>query len=143
MEALGWRGCLEPLPFSFRPASPQSHLRAIVLMLSGGAAVVVHKRLSPAAPDKIARRIWSTTIPTMEPSTNKIKIAIGSYPRIHSSAHTLVTDNWRETDRGGTFTDIWASLPGHPDVVLKLLSVDPSNYNDAPTEGTELSLRVA
>ncbi|KAE8146980.1 Hydantoinase B/oxoprolinase-domain-containing protein [Aspergillus avenaceus] len=38
-------------------------------------------------------------------------------------------------DRGGTFTDVWASLPGKPDVVLKLLSVDPSNYDDAPTEG--------
>ncbi|CBF78035.1 hypothetical protein AN8779.2 [Aspergillus nidulans FGSC A4] len=39
------------------------------------------------------------------------------------------------TDRGGTFTDVWASLPGQPDVVLKLLSVDPANYADAPTEG--------
>ncbi|KAL3475522.1 Hydantoinase B/oxoprolinase-domain-containing protein [Aspergillus californicus] len=38
-------------------------------------------------------------------------------------------------DRGGTFTDVWASLPGKPDVVLKLLSVDPANYADAPTEG--------
>ncbi|KAL4924077.1 Hydantoinase B/oxoprolinase-domain-containing protein [Aspergillus undulatus] len=38
-------------------------------------------------------------------------------------------------DRGGTFTDVWASLPGQPDVVLKLLSVDPANYADAPTEG--------
>ncbi|KAL4882942.1 Hydantoinase B/oxoprolinase-domain-containing protein [Aspergillus karnatakaensis] len=38
-------------------------------------------------------------------------------------------------DRGGTFTDVWASLPGRPDVVLKLLSVDPTNYADAPTEG--------
>lgn len=38
-------------------------------------------------------------------------------------------------DRGGTFTDVWANLPGHPDIVLKLLSVDPSNYEDAPTEG--------
>ncbi|KAL4941187.1 hypothetical protein BDV06DRAFT_223341 [Aspergillus oleicola] len=38
-------------------------------------------------------------------------------------------------DRGGTFTDVWASLPGRPDVVMKLLSVDPANYADAPTEG--------
>ncbi|KAL2832542.1 Hydantoinase B/oxoprolinase-domain-containing protein [Aspergillus cavernicola] len=38
-------------------------------------------------------------------------------------------------DRGGTFTDVWASLPGKSDVVLKLLSVDPANYADAPTEG--------
>lgn len=38
-------------------------------------------------------------------------------------------------DRGGTFTDIWATAPGQPDLVFKLLSVDPSNYKDAPTEG--------
>jgi len=38
-------------------------------------------------------------------------------------------------DRGGTFTDIWATAPGQPDVVFKLLSVDPNNYSDAPTEG--------
>lgn len=40
-------------------------------------------------------------------------------------------------DRGGTFTDIWATAPGQPDVVFKLLSVDPNNYSDAPTEGNE------
>jgi hypothetical protein len=38
-------------------------------------------------------------------------------------------------DRGGTFTDIWATAPDRPDLVFKLLSVDPSNYEDAPTEG--------
>ncbi|KAL5560314.1 hypothetical protein UlMin_036525 [Ulmus minor] len=39
-------------------------------------------------------------------------------------------------DRGGTFTDVYAEIPGHPDGrVLKLLSVDPSNYEDAPVEG--------
>ena len=43
--------------------------------------------------------------------------------------------NYALLDRGGTFTDVWASLPGKPDVVLKLLSVDPGNYADAPTEG--------
>lgn len=41
-------------------------------------------------------------------------------------------------DRGGTFTDVWASAPNKPDVVLKLLSVDPGNYADAPTEGMTL-----
>jgi len=43
------------------------------------------------------------------------------------------TDN--RLDRGGTFTDVWASAPNRADIVLKLLSVDPENYNDAPTEG--------
>ncbi|XP_015899374.3 5-oxoprolinase 1 [Ziziphus jujuba] len=39
-------------------------------------------------------------------------------------------------DRGGTFTDVYAEIPGQPDGrVLKLLSVDPSNYEDAPVEG--------
>ncbi|EPE34303.1 hypothetical protein GLAREA_09997 [Glarea lozoyensis ATCC 20868] len=39
-------------------------------------------------------------------------------------------------DRGGTFTDcIATNIPGREDVVVKLLSVDPSNYEDAPTEG--------
>ncbi|KAJ1704338.1 hypothetical protein LUZ63_004117 [Rhynchospora breviuscula] len=39
-------------------------------------------------------------------------------------------------DRGGTFTDIYAEVPGLPDgYVTKLLSVDPQNYEDAPIEG--------
>ena len=39
-------------------------------------------------------------------------------------------------DRGGTFTDIYAEIPGKPEVmVLKLLSEDPRNYPDAPREG--------
>ncbi|KAK9478985.1 Hydantoinase B/oxoprolinase-domain-containing protein [Lipomyces japonicus] len=37
-------------------------------------------------------------------------------------------------DRGGTFTDCIGSHPDRPDVVIKLLSVDPSNYEDAPRE---------
>ena len=37
-------------------------------------------------------------------------------------------------DRGGTFTDcIATNIPGKDDIVVKLLSVDPSNYDDAPT----------
>ncbi len=39
-------------------------------------------------------------------------------------------------DRGGTFTDCIATgIPGRDDIVVKLLSVDPANYDDAPTEG--------
>ncbi|KAI3002587.1 hypothetical protein CBS147346_5813 [Aspergillus niger] len=45
-------------------------------------------------------------------------------------------------DRGGTFTDVWAGLPGRSDIVLKLLSVDPSNYDDAPTEGVRRVLSL-
>ncbi|KAH6686203.1 5-oxoprolinase [Plectosphaerella plurivora] len=45
-------------------------------------------------------------------------------------------------DRGGTFTDVHASVPGRDDIVLKVLSVDPSNYNDAPTEGVRRVLEL-
>lgn len=38
-------------------------------------------------------------------------------------------------DRGGTFTDVHAILPSGEEYVTKLLSVDPQNYPDAPTEG--------
>ncbi|SGZ58965.1 CIC11C00000003337 [Sungouiella intermedia] len=38
-------------------------------------------------------------------------------------------------DRGGTFTDVLAIIPGKEDYVFKLLSVDPSNYADANIEG--------
>lgn len=42
------------------------------------------------------------------------------------------------TQRGGTFTDCVGN-PGtgklEDDVIIKLLSVDPQNYDDAPLEG--------
>lgn len=38
-------------------------------------------------------------------------------------------------DRGGTFTDVHCILPDGREVVRKLLSDDPDNYADAPTEG--------
>jgi len=39
-------------------------------------------------------------------------------------------------DRGGTFTDVYAEVPGAPGFrVIKLLSEDPANYADAPREG--------
>ncbi|ODV83857.1 hypothetical protein CANARDRAFT_29589 [[Candida] arabinofermentans NRRL YB-2248] len=38
-------------------------------------------------------------------------------------------------DRGGTFTDVIAMIPGQDDYVFKLLSVDPGNYKDANIEG--------
>lgn len=46
-------------------------------------------------------------------------------------------------DRGGTFTDVHACNPGKPDIILKLLSVDPTNYDDAPTEGIRRVLEQA
>lgn len=41
-------------------------------------------------------------------------------------------------DRGGTFTDIYCEMTENncrSATVMKLLSVDPMNYQDAPTEG--------
>ena len=39
-------------------------------------------------------------------------------------------------DRGGTFTDVYAEVPGEQGFrVVKLLSEDPQNYPDAPREG--------
>lgn len=39
-------------------------------------------------------------------------------------------------DRGGTFTDVYAEVPGEPGFrTIKLLSEDPANYPDAPREG--------
>ncbi|KAL3418514.1 hydantoinase B/oxoprolinase [Phlyctema vagabunda] len=46
-------------------------------------------------------------------------------------------------DRGGTFTDCVASIPGQDDIVLKLLSADPSNYKDAPVEAIRRVLERA
>ncbi len=37
-------------------------------------------------------------------------------------------------DRGGTFTDCFGSMDGEH-VIIKLLSEDPANYDDAPLEG--------
>lgn len=43
-------------------------------------------------------------------------------------------------DRGGTFTDVIAVIPGQEDYVFKLLSVDPLNYKDANVEAIRRTL---
>ncbi|XP_025416669.1 5-oxoprolinase isoform X2 [Sipha flava] len=45
-------------------------------------------------------------------------------------------------DRGGTFTDIYAKCPNGKVRVMKLLSVDPTNYSDAPREGIRRILEM-
>lgn len=45
-------------------------------------------------------------------------------------------------DRGGTFTDVVATLPSGETVVSKLLSEDPQHYLDAPTEGIRRVLQA-
>ncbi|KAF7562887.1 hypothetical protein G7046_g1243 [Stylonectria norvegica] len=46
-------------------------------------------------------------------------------------------------DRGGTFTDCVATVPGQNDILVKLLSVDPANYPDAPVEAIRRVLEKA
>ena len=65
----------------------------------------------------------------------------------HSSTHIIMSSTTTQQindgdgkfhfaiDRGGTFTDVHCKLPNGTELVSKLLSVDPANYDDAPTEG--------
>ncbi|KAF4450927.1 5-oxoprolinase (ATP-hydrolysing) [Fusarium austroafricanum] len=47
-------------------------------------------------------------------------------------------------DRGGTFTDAWAEVPGQKEhIVFKILSVCPDEYDDAPTECIRQILETA
>jgi 5-oxoprolinase (ATP-hydrolysing) len=46
-------------------------------------------------------------------------------------------------DRGGTFTDCLGIVEGQSDILVKLLSNDPANYADAPTEGIRRILEAA
>ncbi|PWN88796.1 hypothetical protein FA10DRAFT_255151 [Acaromyces ingoldii] len=46
-------------------------------------------------------------------------------------------------DRGGTFCDVFATIPDHKPLAFKILSSDPSNYADAPTEAVRRVLSVA
>lgn len=45
-------------------------------------------------------------------------------------------------DRGGTFCDVIAHIPGKEPLIFKLLSEDPANYLDAPTEAIRRVLEV-
>ena len=51
--------------------------------------------------------------------------------------HKMPENSFRfSIDRGGTFTDVYAEVPGKLGyLVVKLLSEDPQNYADAPREG--------
>lgn len=45
-------------------------------------------------------------------------------------------------DRGGTFTDCIAKVRNGEDIVVKTLSVDKRNYDDAPTEAIRQVLEI-
>ncbi|KAI4864419.1 Hydantoinase B/oxoprolinase-domain-containing protein [Hypoxylon rubiginosum] len=61
---------------------------------------------------------------------------MGSLPEQHRGIRIAI-------DRGGTFTDCVAMVPGQADILVKLLSVDPSNYADAPVEAIRRVLEKA
>ncbi|CAG8950620.1 hypothetical protein HYFRA_00002829 [Hymenoscyphus fraxineus] len=46
-------------------------------------------------------------------------------------------------DRGGTFCDALVQIAGQKDIIFKLLSEDPQNYQDAPTEAIRRALEIA
>jgi 5-oxoprolinase (ATP-hydrolysing) len=77
-----------------------------------------------------------------------------SYFYFVSSKHGNMTPNTSTSplticiDRGGTFTDCigFVGKPGdenYREYVVKLLSEDPSNYKDAPTEGIRRIVELA
>ncbi|EHY60075.1 hypothetical protein HRR83_006434 [Exophiala dermatitidis] len=45
-------------------------------------------------------------------------------------------------DRGGTFCDVIAKVHGRNDIIFKLLSEDPHNYEDAPSEAIRQVLEI-
>ncbi|KAF7628420.1 Hydantoinase B/oxoprolinase-domain-containing protein [Aspergillus flavus] len=45
-------------------------------------------------------------------------------------------------DRGGTFCDVLVQVPEREELVFKLLSEDPQNYRDAPTEAIRRALEI-
>lgn len=45
-------------------------------------------------------------------------------------------------DRGGTFCGVIAHVAGREPIIFKLLSEDPANYTDAPTEAVRRVLDV-
>ncbi|CAH0057999.1 unnamed protein product [Clonostachys solani] len=55
----------------------------------------------------------------------------------------LGTFDQHSADRGGTFCDCIGTVPDKENIVVKLLSVDPNNYQDAPTEGIRRILEQA
>ncbi len=71
-----------------------------------------------------------------EPNTSSVTAATTISTSNTSSTNTPNNQKFQfSIDRGGTFTDIHCILPNGQEIVQKLLSEDPDNYPDAPTEG--------
>ena len=68
-------------------------------------------------------------------SRGEDSLALGSESRAPTSIMSSVGKYNFAIDRGGTFTDVLCITPDGGIRTLKLLSEDPANYPDAPTEG--------
>lgn len=77
---------------------------------------------------------------------NRTDFTNTSYDRYKRQLATMILDSEAKmtvhVDRGGTFTDCIGFYENKP-FVVKLLSVDPSNYPDAPREGIRRLLELA
>lgn len=63
-------------------------------------------------------------------------------PYLNDHVHKAHPDINISIDRGGTFCDVIARIEGREDLVFKLLSEDPNNYSDAPTEAIRRVLEI-
>lgn len=106
---------------------PIANLAIVAPFLPPGGSARPHRPCVPATSRnaiQTALASMAATAPatTAVPAGDKIRIAL---------------------DRGGTFLDAVASVPGRGDVVFKLLSHDPAHYADAPTEAIRRVLEIA
>lgn len=69
-----------------------------------------------------------------------IRISIGRCLSQLDGMNEKLSWHYPLADRGGTFTDCVAIITGQEDIVIEILSVDPRNYPDAPTEAIRLVL---
>ncbi|EME43976.1 hypothetical protein DOTSEDRAFT_62509 [Dothistroma septosporum NZE10] len=62
--------------------------------------------------------------------------------RVHAGVGSTAPGIRISIDRGGTFCDVIAQVPGREEIIFKLLSVDPQHYADAPTEAIRRVLEL-
>ena len=79
----------------------------------------------------------TTTTEEQDPDPSTARLVVPSLQQVKEDAAGEGGDGkfHFSVDRGGTFTDVHCILPNGTQIVRKLLSEDPTHYNDAPTEG--------
>ena len=108
-----------------RPASLLLVISSIIL-ISDSSTYHADPFLIPAQQSKISRQISTSMSSEKRPGEEPAEPASTSAG--DGKFHFAI-------DRGGTFTDVHCTLPTGVQLVTKLLSEDPANYPDAPTEG--------